>query len=80
MLICVFQTREFAKAGAFKGNNPADVVQSCDITFTCVSDSVAVRDVSTTFAVNEVGQFLPSQFIQLHFPPNFSKRKNDVCH
>ncbi|KAK7097626.1 hypothetical protein V1264_004574 [Littorina saxatilis] len=38
-------TREFAKAGAFRGNNPADVVQSCDITFTCVSDSVAVRDV-----------------------------------
>lgn len=41
-----FQTREFSKAGAFRGNSPADVVQSCDITFTCVSDSVAVRDVS----------------------------------
>ncbi|XP_076467824.1 cytokine-like nuclear factor N-PAC [Babylonia areolata] len=39
------KTREFSKAGAFRGNNPADVVQSCDITFTCVSDSVAVRDV-----------------------------------
>ena len=48
----VFQTREFAKAGAFRGNNPADVVQSCDITFTCVSDSVAVRDVSTFLAVD----------------------------
>ncbi|KAK7486991.1 hypothetical protein BaRGS_00021807, partial [Batillaria attramentaria] len=35
----------FAKAGAFRGTSPADVVQSCDITFTCVSDSVAVRDV-----------------------------------
>ncbi|XP_025085652.1 glyoxylate/succinic semialdehyde reductase 1-like isoform X2 [Pomacea canaliculata] len=39
------KTREFSKAGAFRGNSPADVVQSCDITFTCVSDSVAVRDV-----------------------------------
>uniref|UniRef100_A0A0B7AEJ4 Cytokine-like nuclear factor N-PAC n=1 Tax=Arion vulgaris TaxID=1028688 RepID=A0A0B7AEJ4_9EUPU len=37
--------REFVKAGALKGNNPADVVQSCDITFTCVSDSTAVRDI-----------------------------------
>jgi len=37
--------REFVKAGALKGNNPADVVQSCDITFTCVADSTAVRDI-----------------------------------
>jgi len=38
--------REFVKAGALKGNNPADVVQSCDITFTCVADSTAVRDIT----------------------------------
>merc|ERR1711963_411030 len=37
--------REYVKAGALKGNNPADVVQSCDITFTCVADSTAVRDI-----------------------------------
>lgn len=42
------QCREFVKAGALKGNNPADVVQSCDITFTCVADSTAVRDVGGT--------------------------------
>ncbi|XP_061185348.1 uncharacterized protein LOC133197103 [Saccostrea echinata] len=36
--------RDFVKSGAFKGNNPAEVVQSCDITFSCVADSTAVKD------------------------------------
>ncbi|XP_069129236.1 cytokine-like nuclear factor N-PAC [Argopecten irradians] len=36
--------REFVKAGALKGNNPAEVIQSCDITFSCVADSTAVKD------------------------------------
>ena len=40
------------KAGAFRGINPADVVKSCDITFTCVSDSVAVRDVRSFSCIN----------------------------
>ena len=42
-----FQCRDFVKSGAFKGNNPAEVVQSCDITFSCVADSTAVKDVRT---------------------------------
>ncbi|OWF45280.1 putative oxidoreductase GLYR1 isoform X2 [Mizuhopecten yessoensis] len=36
--------REFVKAGALKGNNPAEVIQNCDITFSCVADSTAVKD------------------------------------
>lgn len=36
--------KEFLSSGAFKGNNPAEVVQACDITFTCVADSTAVKD------------------------------------
>ncbi|XP_060080079.1 uncharacterized protein LOC132559473 isoform X2 [Ylistrum balloti] len=36
--------REFVKAGALKGNNPAEVIQRCDITFSCVADSTAVKD------------------------------------
>ncbi|XP_071087497.1 uncharacterized protein [Haliotis cracherodii] len=37
--------REFVKAGALRGTSPNDVVQNCDITFTCVADSGAVRDI-----------------------------------
>ncbi|XP_041358096.1 putative oxidoreductase GLYR1 isoform X5 [Gigantopelta aegis] len=36
--------REFIKAGALRGLAPSDVVHNCDITFTCVADSSAVRD------------------------------------
>ncbi|XP_074651206.1 uncharacterized protein LOC141905974 isoform X2 [Tubulanus polymorphus] len=36
--------RDFVKVGALKGLNAAEVVQSCDITFSCVSDPVAVKD------------------------------------
>ncbi|XP_050416200.1 cytokine-like nuclear factor N-PAC isoform X2 [Patella vulgata] len=37
--------KEFVKAGALRGTSPSDVIQSSDITFTCVSDSLAVRDI-----------------------------------
>lgn len=37
--------REFIKEGALKGNNPSEVVQSCDITFACVSDTAALKDI-----------------------------------
>ena len=33
------------KAGALKGNSPCEVVQACDITFCCVADTTAVKDV-----------------------------------
>uniref|UniRef100_H2YMD2 Cytokine-like nuclear factor N-PAC n=1 Tax=Ciona savignyi TaxID=51511 RepID=H2YMD2_CIOSA len=36
--------KPLVEAGAKQGNSPADVVQQCDITFSCVSDSDAVRD------------------------------------
>ncbi|KAH9373378.1 hypothetical protein HPB48_018431 [Haemaphysalis longicornis] len=40
VLIC----RDFVKAGALKGLTPADVVQDCDITFCCVSNSLAAKE------------------------------------
>ena len=33
------------REGALKGSNPSEVVQSCDITFVCVSDAAAMKDV-----------------------------------
>jgi len=36
--------REFVKDCALKGNSPAEVVQQCDITFSCVSDPSALKD------------------------------------
>lgn len=41
----VFRCKQLISAGAKEGTSPADVVQQCDITFSCVSDSNAVRDV-----------------------------------
>ncbi|ESO02559.1 hypothetical protein HELRODRAFT_106726 [Helobdella robusta] len=35
---------EFTKDGALKGSTPAEVVQLCDITFSCVSDPAALKD------------------------------------
>jgi len=39
------------KEGALKGNSPSDVVQSCDITFACVSDTAALKDVGLYVAL-----------------------------
>ncbi|XP_077518729.1 nucleosome-destabilizing factor isoform X2 [Amblyomma americanum] len=36
--------RDFVKAGAVKGLTPADVVAASDITFSCVSNSVAAKE------------------------------------
>lgn len=36
--------KEFIKDGALKGSNPSEVVQSCDITFSCVTDPSALKD------------------------------------
>lgn len=36
--------RDFVKEGALRGNSPAEVVQGCDITFSCVSDPTALKD------------------------------------
>ena len=48
----LFQCREFVKQGSLKANSPAEVVQGCDITFSCVSDPSALKDVSNkTFKV-----------------------------
>lgn len=40
-----WQCRDFVNEGASKGISPGDVVQLCDITFSCVSDSAALKDV-----------------------------------
>uniref|UniRef100_A0A4W5MGV5 6-phosphogluconate dehydrogenase NADP-binding domain-containing protein n=1 Tax=Hucho hucho TaxID=62062 RepID=A0A4W5MGV5_9TELE len=37
----------FIQEGARLGRTPAEVVSMCDITFSCVSDPKAARDVST---------------------------------
>ncbi len=39
------------KEGALKGNSPAEVVGQCDITFSCVSDPQALKDVSTFLVI-----------------------------
>ncbi|GAB6031753.1 hypothetical protein CHUAL_010166 [Chamberlinius hualienensis] len=36
--------RDFVKCGAVKGQTPADVVAACDITFSCVADPQAAKD------------------------------------
>ncbi|ELU08924.1 hypothetical protein CAPTEDRAFT_178346 [Capitella teleta] len=36
--------REFVKEGALKATSPAEVIQDCDITFSCVSDPTALKD------------------------------------
>lgn len=36
--------RDLVAEGALRGSDPADVVTSCDIIFTCVSDGAALRD------------------------------------
>jgi len=52
-----------------KGNNPSEVVQSCDITFASVSDTAALKDVCfllsaqrfvTDIVINHNHVFLPS--------------------
>ena len=38
------------KEGALKGNSPAEVVMQCDMTFSCVSDPAALKDVSLFYS------------------------------
>lgn len=49
---CLLQRRDFVKAGAEEGLTPSDVIQAADITFSCVSDPQAAKDVSTYRTVN----------------------------
>lgn len=44
----VFQCDLFIQEGARLGRTPAEVASMCDITFSCVSDPKAARDVSTS--------------------------------
>lgn len=43
----MFQCDLFIQEGARLGRTPAEVASMCDITFSCVSDPKAARDVST---------------------------------
>jgi len=43
----VLQCDLFTQEGARLGRTPAEVASTCDITFSCVSDPKAARDVST---------------------------------
>lgn len=40
------QCADFVKAGAEQGLTPSDVVLAADITFSCVADPQAAKDVS----------------------------------
>lgn len=51
-----FQCDLFIQEGARLGRTPAEVVSMCDITFSCVSDPKAARDVSTS--LTQVNVFL----------------------
>jgi len=50
--------RDFVKAGAVKGQTPADVVSASDITFSCVSDPQAAKDMvfGNCGVLQEMGQ------------------------
>ena len=50
--------------GALKGDCPAEVVASCDITFSCVSDPTALRDVCSMFLCLNV--YCGSDYIVLY--------------
>ena len=43
--VSMFQARDFIKEGALRGNSPKEVVEQCDITFSCVSDPAALKEV-----------------------------------
>ncbi|KAI0210115.1 hypothetical protein LSAT2_005119 [Lamellibrachia satsuma] len=44
LTIRIILCREFVKIGALKGNSPSEVITSCDMTFSCVSDPSALKD------------------------------------
>ena len=50
------------KAGALKGNSPCEVVQQCDITFCCVADTTAVKDVSSTLLLHSVALYSETHY------------------
>ena len=41
----LLQCRDFVKAGAEQGQTPSDVILAADITFSCVADPQAAKDV-----------------------------------
>lgn len=43
--LCLLQCDLFIQEGARLGRTPAEVVSTCDITFACVSDPKAAKDV-----------------------------------
>lgn len=45
-IYCLFQCDEFVKVGAAHGLTPSDVIQGADITFSCVANPQAAKDVS----------------------------------
>jgi 3-hydroxyisobutyrate dehydrogenase-like beta-hydroxyacid dehydrogenase len=45
----LLQCRDFVKAGAEQGQTPSDVILAADITFSCVADPQAAKDVMQLF-------------------------------
>lgn len=50
VLPALLQCDLFIQEGARLGRTPAEVASTCDITFSCVSDPKAARDVSTSYS------------------------------
>lgn len=52
LMVCfclLLQCTEFAKVGASVATTPCDVVEEADITFSCVADPQAAKEVSNFF-------------------------------
>lgn len=45
-MVLLFQCSEFEKAGAQIGTTPSDVIEASDITFSCVANPQAAKEVS----------------------------------
>lgn len=50
----LLQCRDFVKAGADQGLTPSDVILAADITFSCVADPQAAKDVMQLFSIIQI--------------------------
>lgn len=53
-IVFAFQCRKFEEAGADIKLTPCDVIDATDITFSCVSDPQAAKDVSSLFISDKI--------------------------
>lgn len=51
IIIIILQCTEFEKAGAIVGMTPSDVIQASDITFSCVANPQAAKEVNNLYII-----------------------------